>query len=86
MWRLANTLSAVDGSSSTACTASHCACQAPTGSSATDGPAGSWMPEPLARNPGNHSTRWPTTSRAVQPATGDGASHPSGPDTLAPDQ
>src|SRR5271169_440665 len=32
------------------------------------------MPAPEARNPGNHSVRCRTTSRAAQPATGDGAS------------
>src|SRR5580693_8053416 len=32
------------------------------------------MPAPEARNPGNHPVRWRTTSRAAQPATGDGAS------------
>src|SRR6478672_11646314 len=33
------------------------------------------MPVPEARKSGNHSVRWRTTSRAAQPATGDGASH-----------
>src|SRR3954452_1765933 len=32
------------------------------------------MPAPEARNSGNHSVRCRTTSRAAQPATGDGAS------------
>src|SRR6266487_4742808 len=32
------------------------------------------MPAPAARNPGNHSVRWRTTSRAAQPGTGVGAS------------
>src|SRR5882724_219615 len=78
---LARTRPAVAGSSSTACTPSQRACHAPTGSASTDGPAGSWMPEPAARNGGNHSTRWRTTSRAVHPATGAGASHDRAPRT-----
>ena len=32
------------------------------------------MPAPEERNPGNHSVRCRTTSRAVQPATGEGTS------------
>src|SRR5919112_2380180 len=64
---------AVAGSSSAACTASTWCCQAATGSSSTDGPGGSRTSLPEARKAGNHSTRWRTTSRAVQPATGAGA-------------
>src|SRR6266568_5748150 len=75
MCRLVRTRSAVAGSSSSACTASYCACHAPTGSSSTLGPAGSCMPPPAARNDGNHSVRWRTTSRAVHSATGEGTSH-----------
>ena len=33
------------------------------------------MPLPPSRKPGNHSTRWRTTSRAVHASTGEGASH-----------
>src|SRR5215472_6335276 len=75
MWGLVSSRSAVAGSSSNACTASQCACHAPTGSSSTDGPDGSSTPEPARRNGGSHSTRWRTTSRAVHAATGDGTSH-----------
>src|SRR3984893_10858276 len=78
---LARTRPAVAGSSSRACTPSHWACHAPTGSSSTDGPAGSWMPEPAAGSGGSPSTRWQTTSRAVHPATGAGASHDRAPRT-----
>src|SRR3954447_4480837 len=74
MCGLLRTRSAVAGSSSSACTASYCACHAPTGSSSTLGPAGSWMPLPAARNDGNHCVRWRTTSRAVHSATGEGTS------------
>src|SRR5690348_15602326 len=75
MCGLVSLRSAVAGSSSRACTASACTCQAPTGSSSTDGPLGSstWAPE--ARNAGSHSTRWRTTSRAVHSGTGAGTSH-----------
>src|SRR5919108_618532 len=59
--------SAVVGSSSRACTASVWVRQAPTGSSSTDGPAGSVTPAAPWRKAGNHSTRWRTTSRATQP-------------------
>src|SRR5947207_5491922 len=81
MWGLASTRSWVAGSSSRACTASQCARQADTGSSSTDGPPGSWMPAPAERNEGNHSVRCRTTSRAAQPATGDGASQSRAPRT-----
>src|SRR5690242_11545354 len=74
---------AVAGSSSNSCTASTCACHAPTGSSSTEGTAGSRTVEPLARNAGNHSTRWRTTSRATHPLTGAGASHERVPRTRA---
>src|SRR6185437_2516730 len=72
MCGLTSTRLAVVGSSSTACTASNWCCQAATGSSSTEGPGGSRTPLPAARKSGNHSTRWRTTSRAVQPATGAG--------------
>ena len=42
----------------------------PTGSSSTPGPCGRVTPAPPARKPGNHSTRWRTTSRAVHSGTG----------------
>src|SRR5262249_6713208 len=74
MGGLASALPGVAGSSSRACTAARWASQAPTGSSSTDGPLGSRMPAPADRKPGSHSVRWRTTSRAAQPATGDGAS------------
>jgi hypothetical protein len=53
----------------TACTDTHAA----TGSSSTEGAAGNatpWAP----KNPGIHSVRWRTTSRAVHPSQGDGLS------------
>src|SRR5829696_8518448 len=75
------TRSGVSGSSSTSCTAARCASQAPAGSSSTLGPGGSLMPAPAARKLGNHSTRWRTTSRAVQPLTGAGASQSVAPRT-----
>src|SRR5262245_36400580 len=71
----------VSGSSSTSWTASLCTCQAATGSSSTLGPDASLTPAPASRNPGNHSTRWRTTSRAVQPGTGAGASQSRTPRT-----
>src|SRR4051794_23267009 len=75
MCGLLRTRSAVAGSSSSACTASYCACHAPTGSSSALGPAVSCMPLPAARNDGNHSVRWRTTSRAVHSGAGEGTSH-----------
>ena len=42
--------------------------------------AGGARPAPAARNDGNHSTRWRTTSRAAHSSTGDGSSHWSGHD------
>src|SRR5512133_2780786 len=39
------------------------------------------MPAPEARNPGNQSVRWRTTSRAAHPGTGEGASQERGPQT-----
>src|SRR6516165_7460816 len=81
MWGLTSTRSWVAGSSSRACTASQCTRQADTGSSSTDGPPGNWMPAPADRNGGNHSVRCRTTSRADQPATGDGASQSRAPRT-----
>src|SRR5215469_12722218 len=83
MWGLASTRSWAAGSSSRACTASHCTRQADTGSSFTDGPSGSWMPAPAERNGGSHSVRCRTTSRAAQPGTGDGAFQSRAPRTRA---
>ena len=72
--RLLSTLSAVAGSSRSACTASLCTCHAATGSSSASGPRGSVMPAPFSRNDGNHSTRCRTTSRVDHSATGEGES------------
>src|SRR5579871_3684558 len=83
MCGLVNIRSLAAGSSSSACTALTCTCQAPAGSSSTDGPAGSRTLEPPARNGGSHSTRCRTTSRAVQPGTGAAASHERVPFTLS---
>ena len=68
---------ALAGSSRTSWTAAAWCSHAATGSSSTEGPGVSLMSEPPARNPGNHSTRWRTTSRARQSATGLCASQPS---------
>src|SRR5579859_7551268 len=81
MCGLASTRFWVAGSSSRACTASLCARQADTGSSFTDGQLGSWTLAPADRNGGSHSVRCRTTSGAVQPATGDGASQSRAPRT-----
>src|SRR4051812_38025047 len=50
---------------------------APTGSSATDGIAGASMSHVPNKKEGTHSTRWPTTSRAIQPSHGAGLSQAS---------
>src|SRR5215469_13745042 len=74
MCGLVRTRSAVAGSSSSACTAAQCTCQAATGSSSGDGPRASSTAAPAERNAGSHWVRCRTTSRATQPATGEGAS------------
>jgi hypothetical protein len=67
------------GSSSRAWMPSLITVHAPTGSSSTAGPAGSWGPPADTKNAGTHSTMWRTTSRATQPSHGAGFSHaPSG--------
>src|SRR6188472_2058521 len=70
MCGFANSTPAVAGSSRRSWTARWWASQAGPGCSAGDGTSGSWMSEPEATKPGSHSTRWMTTSRAVQPDTG----------------
>src|SRR5690349_4097792 len=66
----ANSTPAVAGSSRRSWTARWWASQAGPGCSAGGGTCGSLRADPEATNPGNHSTRWTTTSRAAQPGTG----------------
>src|SRR6185312_17278563 len=69
------------GSSTRACTASACACQATTGSGSA---LGSSTPAPEARKSGNQDVRWSTTERAVHPSTGAGTSQSRVPRTRSP--